>query len=166
MKCLKLKSLFIFFIMINFCLPLFTIILNENHTINQNSEAFTVFPSAINRTGKVFTNITNINKNCYINQEFPNLNNQPSIFIPNYNISKAKMTFENITAVNYTRSIESDFSEFIFSSRTGPTYIYQKFAVKISQFVNNVSILLQDINNPTSFTDENSWEIALVNCLN
>ncbi|MFX0143207.1 MAG: hypothetical protein ACFE9C_03950, partial [Candidatus Hodarchaeota archaeon] len=90
----------------------------------------------------------------------------PSIFIPNYNISKAKMTFENITAVNYTRNIENDFSEFIFSSRNGPTYLYQKFAIEINQFVNNVSILLQDINNPTSFTDENSWEIAIVNCLN
>jgi hypothetical protein len=76
------------------------------------------------------------------------------------------MAFENITAVNYTRNIERDFSEFIFSSRNGPTYVYQKFAIKISQFVNNVSILLQDINNPTSFTDENSWEVAIVNCLN
>ena len=166
MKCFKPKTLFILFIVINIFLPLCNISLNDSNTSNQIGESFTIYPQSINRTGKIFSNITNINRDCYINQEFPSLNNQPSIFIPNYNISYAKMTFENITALNYTRNIESGFSEFIFSSRNGPTYLYQKFAVEISQFINNVSILIQDINNPTSFTDENSWEIAIVNCLN
>ncbi|MFX1241213.1 MAG: hypothetical protein ACFFA7_08205 [Promethearchaeota archaeon] len=166
MKYFKKKSIFLFFIMISFFLPFYSIFLGDNTTFNHNSEAFAIFPQDINRTGKIFENITRINKNCYINREFPNLNNQPEVFLPDYNISYAKMTFENITAVNYTRNIETDFSEFITSSRSGPTYIYQKFAVELSQYVNNVSILLQDINNPTSFTEENSWEVALVNCLN
>ena len=166
MKFFKNKSLFILFILIvSLSLPFYNIFSN-NDTRYQTNEPYTIYPQAINRTGKIFSNITRINKDCYINQEFPSLNNQPNIFIPNYNISHAKMTFENITAVNYTRNIESDFSEFIFSSRNGPTFIYQKFAIEISQFVNNVSILVQDLNDPTSFTDENSWEIAIVNCLN
>jgi hypothetical protein len=76
------------------------------------------------------------------------------------------MSFENITAINYTRYIENDFTEFITSSFRGPTYIYQKFAVELSQYINNVSILIQDINNPLSFTEENSWEVAIVNCSN
>ncbi|MFW9818714.1 MAG: hypothetical protein ACFFE5_03810 [Candidatus Thorarchaeota archaeon] len=166
MKFFTKKTIFLFIIIISFFLPYCSIYLNDNATFNYNSETFAVFPQAINRTGKIFDNITRINKNCYINREFPGQNNQPDIFIPNYNISYAKMSFENITAVNYTRNIESDFSEFILSSRSGPTYIYQKFAVELNQFVNNVSILIQDINDPTSFTEENSWEVAIVNCLN
>jgi hypothetical protein len=166
MKYFSKKTFFPLFIIVSFILPFCSINLADSTTFNHNAESFVIIPQAINRTGKVFDNITKINKNCYINREFPNLNNQPEVFIPDYNISYAKMSFENITAVNYTRNIESDFSEFIISARSGPTYIYQKFAIGISQLVNNVSILIQDINNPTSFTDENSWEIALVNCLN
>ncbi|MFX0080927.1 MAG: hypothetical protein ACFE94_04165 [Candidatus Hodarchaeota archaeon] len=133
---------------------------------DSQGNSYPLYPQAINRTGKIFSNITSISKYCYINRDQPGLNVQPSIYIPNYNISHAKMSFENITAVNYTRYIENDFSEFISSSRVEPTYIYQKFAVEISQYINNVSILIQDINNPTSFTDENSWEVAIVNCSN
>ena len=98
------------------------------------------YPQAINRTGKVFSNYSWINENCYINREQPGLNNQPTIYIPNYNLSHAQMAFENITAINYTRYIENDFSEFIFSSRSGPTYIYQKFSIQMSQYVNNVRV--------------------------
>ncbi|MFW9875161.1 MAG: hypothetical protein ACFFG0_18810, partial [Candidatus Thorarchaeota archaeon] len=54
----------------------------------------------------------------------------------------------------------------ITSSVNGSTYIYQKFPVEMNQYINNVSILIQDINDPTSFTDENSWEVSIVNCLN
>jgi hypothetical protein len=134
--------------------------------LNSKEESYYLQPQAINRTGKIFSNITRINKNCYINREQPGLNTQPEIYIPNYNISHAKMSFENITAINYTRYIEEDFSEFITSSIDGPTYIFQKFSVEISQYINNISVLIQDINNPVSFTDENSWEVAIVNCSN
>ncbi|MEE9573016.1 MAG: hypothetical protein V3W20_08215, partial [Candidatus Neomarinimicrobiota bacterium] len=57
-------------------------------------------------------------------------------------------------------------SEIIWASEEGPTYIYQKFSVELSQFVNNVSIFLQDLNLNPIFTDENSWEVAIVNCSN
>ncbi|MFX1380549.1 MAG: hypothetical protein ACFFA4_15795 [Promethearchaeota archaeon] len=166
MKYFRNRSLFIlFFVIVSLSLPYFTKF-SDFHNTSQTYEPYSISPQLINRTGKDFSSITEIKKDCYINREFPNLNNQPEIFIPNNNISYAKMTFENITAINYTRNIESDFSEFIFSSRNGPTFIFQKFAIEISQYVNNVSILIQDINNPTSFTDENSWEIAIVDCLN
>ncbi|MFW9970151.1 MAG: hypothetical protein ACFFDF_08120 [Candidatus Odinarchaeota archaeon] len=167
MKLFRNKSIFLLILIImGFGFSFCNIILN-NSSIPQTNKVYPIYPQAINRTGKVFSNITDIiNKDCYINQEFPSLNNQPSIFIPNYNISYAKMSFENITALNYTRNIENDFSEFIFSSHNGPKYVYQKFAIELNQYINNVSILIQDINNPTSFTDENSWEIAIVNCLN
>ena len=165
MKLFKYKPFVVLFIIISLSLPIYNIFpnyTNKNHHIN---ESIDIYSQAVDRTGKIFDNITEFSKNCFINREQPGLNEQPSINIPNYNISYAEMSFENITAVNYTRSIESDFSEFIFSSQNGPTYLYQKFAVELNQYVNNVSILIQDINNPSSFTDENSWEISISNCL-
>ncbi len=119
---------------------------------------------AVNRTGKLFTDITSISSNCYVNREQPNLNVQPSVYIPNYNLSHAKMYFENITAMNYTKEVEIDPTQFISSSDEGPLYIYQKFAVQLSQYVNNISIFIQDIVNTYNFTEENSWEVAIVNC--
>jgi hypothetical protein len=76
------------------------------------------------------------------------------------------MYFENITANNYTKIIEDEFTEFIMSSPNGPIFMYQKFAIELSQYINNVSVLIQDINDPTNFTDDNSWEMAIVNCSN
>ena len=165
MKFFKYKTLFAIFIFIcfNFSIYAFPNKIHNNVIID---DQITIYPQAVNRTGKDFINITEISENCYINREQPSLNKQPSIYIPNYNISHADMSFENITALNYTRSIENDFSEFIISSQNGPMYIYQKFAVEMSQYVNNVSILIQDYNDPFSFNDENSWEVAIVNCLN
>ncbi|MFX0074952.1 MAG: hypothetical protein ACFE96_05885 [Candidatus Hermodarchaeota archaeon] len=119
---------------------------------------------AVNRTGKVFTNITSLSNDCSISREQPNLNVQPRVYIPNYNLSYAKMYFENITAMNYTKEIEVDPTQFITSDETGPLYIYQKFSVLISQYVNNISIFIQDIVNTYNFTEENSWEVAIVNC--
>lgn len=119
---------------------------------------------AVNRTGKIFTNITSISSNCYVNREQPNLNIQPSVYIPNYNLSHAKMYFENIRAINYTRNIEIDPTQFVSSTDEGPIYIYQKFYIQISQFVNNISIFIQDIVNIYNYTEENSWEVAIVNC--
>ncbi|MFW9895715.1 MAG: hypothetical protein ACFFD7_07915 [Candidatus Thorarchaeota archaeon] len=166
MKLTKNKMLLSFFLIIIILIPVFNLRFQSAYIAKPISNLNQLYPQSINRTGKVFSNFTWINKNCYINREEPGLNIQPSIYIPNYNISHATMEFENITAVNYTRYIEDDFSEFIFSSRSGPTYIYQKFSIEMSQYINNVSILIQDINNPSSFTDENSWEIAIVNCSN
>ncbi len=163
MKTINSKALLAFFLLTFILIPIYNSNYNDSETFQNKNLPY---PQAINRTGKVFSNFTWINKNCYINREQPGLNNQPSIYIPNNNISYASMSFENITAVNYTRNIESDFSEFITSSRSGPTYIYQKFAVEMSQYVNNVSVLIQDINNPSLFTDDNSWEVAIVNCSN
>ncbi len=119
---------------------------------------------AVNRTGKIFTNVTSISSDCYINREQPNLNIQPSVYIPNYNLSHAKMYFENITAMNYTKEVEVDPTQFISSSEESPLYIYQKFSVQLSQFVNNISMFIQDIVNTYNFTEENSWEVAIVNC--
>ncbi|MBY9008309.1 MAG: hypothetical protein KGD74_00425 [Candidatus Lokiarchaeota archaeon] len=119
---------------------------------------------AVNRTGKIFTNLTSISSDCSISSDQPNLNIQPSVYIPNYNLSYAKMYFENITAMNYTKEVEVDPTQFLSSTEEGPLYIYQKFSVQLSQFVNNISIFIQDIVNTYNFTDENSWEIAIVNC--
>jgi len=123
----------------------------------------------VDRSGKTFTIITSTSQNCYINREQPGLNTQPSIFIPNYYISHAEMNFENITAINFTRNLEIDPSEIVYSSKEGPTYVYQKFSVELNQYVNNVSIFIQDIcqlQPSPIFTDENSWEVAIVNCSN
>lgn len=161
------NKIFLMFFLITFSFaPIYSSSLISFNGSYSQDDNYSLQPQAINRTGKVFSNITRINKDCYINREQPGLTIQPEIYIPNYNISHAKMSFENITAVNYTRNIEEDFSEFITSSEDGPMYIFQKFAVEISQYINNVSILIQDINNPVSFTDENSWEVAIVNCTN
>ena len=122
--------------------------------------------NGVDRSGKIFTSITSTSQNLYINRELSSLNRQPSVYIPNYYISRATMNFENITAINFTRSLEDDPSEIIWASEEGPTYIYQKFSVELSQFVNNVSIFLQDLNLNPIFTDENSWEVAIVNCSN
>ncbi|MHA2088401.1 MAG: hypothetical protein ACW972_09005, partial [Promethearchaeota archaeon] len=166
MKTIKNKIVLAFFFMIFISIPFYHTKALNYHTSETIQNSPKLITQAINRTGKIFNNFTLINKNCFINREEPGLNIQPNIYIPNYNISHAKMEFENITALNYTRNLEDDFSEFIASSRSGPTYIYQKFSIEMSQYVNNVSVLIQDINNPTSFTDENSWEIAIVNCSN
>jgi len=166
MNSFKNKMILILFLTAFFIAPIYSSsLINFEGSYSQDNSYFPQ-TQAINRTGKIFSNTTRINKDCYINREQPNLNNQPEILIPNYNISHATMSFENITAINYTRYIEDDFSEFIFSSENGPTYIYQKFSVEINQYINNISVLIQDINNPLSFTEENSWEVAVVNCTN
>jgi len=133
MNSFKNKVVLMFFMITFSFAPIYcSSLVSFNGSYSQDDDYF-LQPQAINRTGKIFSNITQINKDCYINREQPGLNTQPEIYIPNYNISHAKMSFENITAVNYTRNIEEDFSEFITSSDDGPKYIFQKFAVEISQ---------------------------------
>ena len=142
MKTFKNRMLLMFFLITFIAVPLYSSTLIDYNEVQSQNSTYIPQAQAINRTGKIFSNITRINENCFVNREQPSLNNQPSIYIPNYNISHAKMSFENITAINYTRYIEDDFTEFIASSYRGPTYIYQKFAIELSQYVNNVSILL------------------------
>ncbi|MFX1480214.1 MAG: Ig-like domain-containing protein [Promethearchaeota archaeon] len=166
MISLRNRVLLMFFLITFSIAPIYTSSILSFKCSYSQDDNYILYPQAINRTGKIFSNTTLINTNCYINRELPGLNTQPEIYIPYYNISHAKMSFENITAINYTRYIEEDFSEFITSSEEGPKYIFQKFSVEIDQYINNVSVLIQDINNPVSFTDENSWEITIVNCTN
>jgi len=167
MKIIRNKQLLVLLVFSILTLSNYSILLSESNTIdNYTSENYSddLNINAVNRTGKVFTNVTSISPNCYINREQPNLNVQPSIYIPNYNLSYAKMYFENLTAMNYTKEVEVDPTQFISSSVEEPLYIYQKFSVELSQFINNISIFIQDIVNTYNFTDENSWEIAIVNC--
>ncbi len=119
------------------------------------------------RNGKIFTNVTVLSSDSYINRYQPGLDSQPYLFLQNWNITHARMVFENLTAINYTRNIETEPTEFIMSySETEPIYVYQKFAVETDQYVNNVSIFIQDIIDSVSYTDENSWEVSIVNCSN
>jgi hypothetical protein len=134
----------------------------------KSSSVFNLEISSINpqneESGIIYYNITDSFSNAYINRYQPSLNNQPNVYIPDYILSHANMTFENVTAINYTKIIEEEFSEFIYASRRGPTYIFQKFSVELSQYINNVSLFIQDICDLTTYTPENSWEVAIVNC--
>ena len=123
-----------------------------------------VIGSIENRDGKIFCKISTTDKDLYINRYQPGLNDQPNLYLENWNLTHARMQFENIKALNYTKDIETEFSEFIVSSKEGPIYYYQKFSVELSQYVNNVSIFILDVINPTNYSDENSWEVAIVNC--
>ncbi|MFX1489526.1 MAG: hypothetical protein ACFFBI_10280, partial [Promethearchaeota archaeon] len=166
MKYFKSRMLLTFFLISFIGVHIFNSgIISYDDSISQNAD-YNIFPQAVNRTGKYFENYTWTSSGCYINREQSALSIQPNIYSPNYNISHVNMTIENLRAINYTRNIEDGFSEFIIASTNGPTYIYQKFAIEVSQYVNNISILIQDINNPISFTDENSWEVAILNCSN
>ncbi len=167
MKIFKKKSLYVICLLYITCLPISCFIINDNNGFNYSTESHVIYPQAINRTGKIFSNLTAFGKGCYINNDQPSLNNQPNIFIPNYNISYAKLYFENITAINYTRNIETEPTEFIMSySEIDPIYVYQKFAVETDQYINNVSIFIQDVIDEDDYTDENSWEVSIVNCSN
>ncbi len=167
MKIIRNKQFLVVLVFSILVFSNYSILISRNNPIdNYNSKNYStdLNTHAVNRTGKVFTNITGISPNCYINQEQPNLNVQPSVYIPNYNLSHAKMYFENITAMNYTKEVEVEPTQFISSSDEGPLYIYQKFSVQLSQYVNNISMFIQDIVNTYNFTEENSWEVAIVNC--
>ena len=165
MKIYRYKTLLAFSIIIWFSLQFSIVYTFYFNNANLRNESLVIHPQAIDRTGKVFSNLTMYEENCYINIDSPGLNNQPSIFIPNYNISYAKLYFENITAINYTRNIETEPTEFIISySETDPIYVYQKFSVETNQYVNNVSIFIQDVNDADYYSEENSWEVSIVNC--
>ncbi|MHA1196836.1 MAG: hypothetical protein ACTSSM_12140, partial [Promethearchaeota archaeon] len=132
--------------------------------LNKNPRDYRFNTQALNRTGKIFTNVSIITQDCVINRENPSKSIQPSIYIPGYNISRAKMNIVNITALNYTRDIEIDPTQIFSSSEDKPAYIYQMFSVELNQYINNVSIFIQDIINAYNYTEENSWEVAIENC--
>jgi len=164
MKIYRYKTFLAFSIIIWFSLQFSNVYTFYFNNTDLRNESLVIHPQAIDRTGKVFSNLTTYEENCYIDRDNPGLNNQPDIYIPNYNISHATLQFENIYAVNYTKNIEIDSTEFMSSSLQEPTYVYQKFYVETDQYVNNVSIFIQDINDPTVYTEENSWEVAILNC--
>ncbi|MFW9989466.1 MAG: hypothetical protein ACFFC3_12495, partial [Candidatus Odinarchaeota archaeon] len=120
-----------------------------------------------NQAGKIFCNISAVSKDSYINRYQSGLNIQPKLFLQNWNITHARMVFENITALNYTKNIETEPTEYIISySETVPIYVYQKFSVETNQYVNNISIFIQDVVDEDYYSDENSWDVSIVNCSN
>ena len=139
---------------------------NQFNSANSSPPNETVSGIIDQRDGKIFSYISYNCPNCIINRYDPNLNKQPNIYIPGWNLTNALMYFENIKATNYTRDIETDTNEFIESDRNNATYVYQKFSVELSQYINNISVFIQDINNPYEYNEENSWEVAILSCEN
>ncbi|MFX1588095.1 MAG: hypothetical protein ACFFC1_08070, partial [Promethearchaeota archaeon] len=166
MKILIKKRLFAICIIAVISSPGYFLIYNKFYLYNaiHGNESHKIVSQAVNRTGKVFSNIIQNSSDCFINRENPNQNIQPKAYIPDYNISYAEMYFENIRAINYTKDIELNPTEIMYSSENEPMYIFQKFYVEINQYVNNVSIFIQDIINLYNYSEVNSWEVAIVNC--
>ncbi len=135
----------------------------DNIKLANNNDPEIEIGSIENREGKIFCDISTSDTDLYVNRYQPGLSIQPELFLQNWNITHARMQFENIYALNYTKNIETEYSEYIVSSEKGPKYIYQMFSVELSQYVNNVSIFILDVFNPANYTD---WEIAIVNCSN
>ncbi|MFX1388169.1 MAG: hypothetical protein ACFE9M_13205, partial [Promethearchaeota archaeon] len=140
---------------------------NEDYTFEDSKDPKSpqLASNGFTQEGKIFSSKAFPSSNCYINRDNPNMNIQPSIYVPDYYISSASMNFNNIIPINYTRPLEPEPSEFIYSSENGPIYVYQRFYVEINQYVNNVSVFLQDINFG-SVSEESFWEVAILNCSN
>ncbi len=68
--------------------------------------------------------------------------------------------------MNHTRNIETIINDFYINSDPNPLYLYQKFSVRLSQYVHNISIFIRDNINENLYSEENSWEIAILNCSN
>ncbi len=138
---------------------------NQNNSIEFNENLGNIKSSSNgDRAGKVFSIITIPTSDGYINRDQPNLNKQPEIYMPNYFISHGNMNFENITALNYTKEIEADPTDYIFGHETDQTFIYQSFSVELDQYINNLSINILDVNDGGLVTYNNSWEVAILNC--
>ena len=165
MKILKNKNLICVLIILFLNFSMFIVgsgIINNNNTNNEIDNNLKA--SSNGQEGKIFSTITRSSQDHYINRENPGLNDQPKISLQNHYISYARMNFENIEAENYTKNIETEPSEVIINFEQEPMYVYQKFFVEIDQYVNNISIFIQDIITD-EYTDENSWEVVLVNCM-
>ncbi|MFX0188344.1 MAG: hypothetical protein ACFE8A_11485 [Candidatus Hodarchaeota archaeon] len=118
-------------------------------------------------SGRILSTMHDTDLNCYINRDDPNSNRQPSIYIPNHYLSSASMVFSNIVAHNYTKDIEPEISQYITNPYTDrPLYVYQQFAIEVSQYVNNITIGIQDDPDTKTpeYTEDNSWEVAIMNC--
>jgi len=139
---------------------------NQINGANSSPVNETVLGIIDQRDGKIFSDVSLSCPNCIINRYDSRLNQQPNINLQDWNLTHALMYFENIKAINYTRDIETDTNEFIESDKDNATYVYQKFSVEISQYINNVSLFIQDICDLENYNDENSWEIVILNCSN
>ncbi len=159
------KIILLFFIV---CMNFSMLIVATNKPIKQsNNTPGTLKTSQTEAGGKVFTTRQETFYNCYINNKQPALNNLPKINIPNYILSSASMNFEEILAHNFTYELEPEYTAaFKTSSYTEPTYVYQKFWVERSQYINNVSIYILDEINENDYNEQNSWEVAILNCSN
>jgi len=165
MKILKNKNLICVLIILFLNLSMLIVgsgLLNNEDT-NPETEN-NLKASSNGQEGKIFSTITRSSQDHYVNRANPDLNDQPKIGLQDYYISHARMNFENIEAENYTKDLETEPSEVILNFQEEPMYIYQKFFVEIDQYVNNLSIFIQDITYGQEYTEENSWEVALVNC--
>ena len=91
------------------------------------------------------------------------INNNSNAYIDQNSVKL--QIFDGLDTVNYTKTIEDEMTEFILSD-SKPMYMYQKFLIEESQYLNNVSIFIQDMINVYNYTDENSWEVAILNCSN
>lgn len=142
----------------------------DSRSINQSdkkqSESCKLTSESGSTAKKVYSETIRTNLNCYINQKQPSLNRQPQIYLPDTILSHAKMSFENLKAENYTKELEVLTTDFVNASIDSPTYIFQKFSVEGDQYVNNVSIYIQDNANRNIFNEDNSWEVAIFNCSN
>ena len=157
MKILKNKNLICVLIILFLNLSMFIVgsgLLNNEDT-NPETEN-NLKTSSNGQEGKIFSTITRSSQDHYVNRENPVLNNQPKIVLRDYYISHARMNFENIEAENYTKDLETEPSEVILNFEEEPMYIYQKFFVEIDQYVNNLSIFIQDITYGQEYTEENS----------
>jgi len=143
------------------------------NNVNDKTDKSGIFKSTLPKQsgqnkiiGNIFSNITNISRNCYINRDNLILNEQPKLYLGNWSLTYSQLRFENITALNHTRIIEANPNDVYINSDPTPLYLFQKFSIRLNQYVHNVSIFIQDLFNPMLFNDENSWEVAILNCSN
>ncbi|MHA1274410.1 MAG: hypothetical protein ACTSQS_13385 [Promethearchaeota archaeon] len=142
-------------------------IINNSPKVSKKPDPSTEIDGTFfDRIGKTFSNVSIKNKDNQIYRTEPTLNDPPTLYLSDWNLTYASLHFENLTAVNYTWSLEPEGEQFMYGSDEYPIYIYQKFSVDISQYVNNVSIFIQDINDQYNYTEENSWELSILNCSN
>ncbi len=170
MKSINKRRIFSILILLILNLSLSFVLIDDRYynvdvENDNNSKKLKQSSNGIDSSEKIFSTTISPVQHCYINKDQPNLNVQPNVYIPNYYISQGNMDFYNITALNYTKVIESGAENFIGSDKQNQTFIYQLFSVELSQYINNISILVQDINifdKPVTYN--NSWEVAILNC--
>ena len=165
---MKNKKIIILFFIICLNFSMLIVSINETSINNQeNTNSGTLKTSQVEQGGKIYTTKMTEIHNCYINNKQPGLNRLPKIHIPNYILSSAELDFDDIIVHNFTYDLEPEYTAaFKTRSYSEPTYIYQKFWVERSQYINNVSIYVLDEINENDYNEQNSWEIAILNCSN